>query len=235
MPEMEFVSFHTHTGYSYGDGFGGVRTHVERVAGLGMCALAFSEHGNVNSHVALERESAKVGIKPIYGIEAYFAPPETRAKFHIGLYAMDEEGYRNLNRIVTQSYIDAYQYPTVSWESLVKHNAGIVVLSGCADGLISSSLLGGKSLGEKRLQYSERDEKIALRRLRRFQRGFGERFYLEVQRFPKLPRTCILNPAFARFSRTTGIPLIATADVHYPYPYQNAMQRPLHAASRSSS
>lgn len=233
---MRFVSFHTHSTYSYGDGFGTVREHVERARNLGMTALGLSEHGNVNSHVALERECARVGIKPIFGLEAYFSPPKTQKKFHIGLYAMNEEGYQNLNKIVTQSYIDAYQYPTVSWESLVKNNAGVAAFSGCADSLISCTLLGGKSLGERRESFSDDDYENTRRKIQRFMDVFdGGRFFLEVQRFPGLGRTCTLNPAFARLSDDLGVPLIATADVHYPFGDDNEMQKVLHAARRSSS
>lgn len=234
-PKMRFVSFHTHTTYSYGDGFGTVHEHVQRVADLGMTALAVSEHGNVNSHVALERECRNAGIKPIFGLEAYFAPPEERRKFHITLFAMNEEGYRNLNKIVTQSYIDAYQYPTVTQENLKKNSRGIAAFSGCSDSLIACTLLGGKSLGDKRDTYSDDDYRRTRRKVEQFAELFDGRFYLEVQRFPALPRTCVLNPAFALISEKTGVPLIGTADVHYPFGNQNTMQKVLHAARRSGS
>ena len=232
---MEFVSFHTHTTTSYGDGFGTMAQHVARVASLGMTALGISEHGNVSSHAALERECRAAGIKPIFGIEAYFSPRDERRKTHIGLYAMNEEGYRNLNKIVTQSYLDFYQYPTVLWRNLVKHNAGIVVLSGCADSLISCTLLGGKFLGDKRDHIMPADITRTMRRIDGLHGVFGDRFYLEVQRFPGLERTCRLNPVLAQISRDTGIPIIATADVHYPFPRQNEMQRALHAAHRGGT
>ena len=235
---MEFVSFHTHTTTSYGDGFGTMPQHVSRVAELGMTALAVSEHGNVSSHAALEKECRKAKIKPIFGIEAYFSPTgarKTQRKTHLGLYAMNEEGYRNLNKIVTQSYRDFYQFPTVSWESLVKHNEGIAVLSGCADSFISCSLLGGKFLGDKRDSFSDKDYATTRARILRFADTFDGRFYLETQRFPDLARTCTLNPVFAEIGRSAGIPLIATADVHYPYPNQNEMQRALHAAHRGGT
>jgi DNA polymerase III subunit alpha len=232
---MRFVSFHSHTTFSYGDGFGTVADHVRRVSDLGMSALALSEHGNVNSHAALEQEARKAGIKPIFGCEVYFSPPKTRSKFHLTLFAKNEEGYRNLNKVITQSYLDAYQYPTVLWESLVKNNAGLVAFSGCSDSLISCTLLGGKSLGEKRDTFTEEQYDVAVRRVRRFQEIFQERFYLECQRFPELARTCTLNTAFATISQRTNVPLIATADVHYPYPRNNEMQKILHAARRSSS
>lgn len=234
-PSMDFVSFHTHTTYSYGDGFGPVAMHVERVAELGMSALGVSEHGHITSHPALESECRNANIKPIFGVEAYFSLPNTQAKFHITLFAMNEQGYRNLYKIVTQSYREFYQYPTVSWESLVANSEGIAAFSGCSDSLISCTLLGGKSLGPKRDTFSDEDFGLARRRIERFQRVFGENFYLEVQRFPGLPRTCVLNPAFARLSDLTGAPLIATADVHYPYPHQNEMQKILHAARRGST
>lgn len=235
MKPMRFVSFHTHTTFSYGDGFGSVHDHVQRVANLGMTALAVSEHGNVNSHAALERECRKAGIKPIFGVEAYFSPPKTKQKFHITLFAKDEEGYRNLNRIVTRSYIDAYQYPTVSWDNLVKHQRGIAAFSGCSDSLISCTLLGGKSIGDKRLEFSDEDYRKTKRRIEQFKDVFGENFYLEVQRFPGLERTRVLNPTFARLSEETGVWLIATADVHYPFGSDNEMQKVLHASRRSST
>ena len=235
---MQFVSMHTHTTYSYADGFGPVRMHVDRVADLGMRALGISEHGNVNSHPQLEQECRRRGIKPVFGIEAYLGPvgeQRTRRKYHITLFAQDEEGYRNLNRIVTQSYIDAHQFPTVSDKVLRKYAKGIVAFSGCSDSFISCSLLGGKLLGDKREVFTEKQYASTVRRAEWFNNIFEGRFYLEVQRFPGLNRTCTLNPTFARISADTGIPLIATADVHYPFPDQNDMQKTLHAARRGST
>lgn len=232
---MRFVSWHTHTTHSHGDGFGPVVMHVERVVELGMTAVAVSEHGNVNSHAALEQACREAGIKAHYGVEAYFSRPDERRKFHITLFAMNEQGYRNLNQIVTQSWMDFKQYPTVTWESLVKYNEGIVAFSGCADSVISCTLLGGKSFGEKRLEFDDRDYARCYRKIQRFANVFEGRFYLEVQRFPGLPRTRVLNPTFAQLSADTGIPLIATADVHYPFPWQNEMQKVLHASRRKSS
>lgn len=234
---MKFVSFHTHTTFSYADGFGTVAEHVDRVADLGMSALGISEHGNVNSHAALEREAKRVGIKPIFGMEAYFGPTgekTTRQKTHLGIYAMNEEGYHNLNKIVTQSYLDSYQWPTVSPATLKRYNKGIAVLSGCSDSLISCTLLGGKFLGPRKDPESGiEDESIkkADSRLQWFLDIFGtERFFIEVQRFPSLERTCALNETFAKLAKDTGISLIATADVHYPRPTDNGMQAVLHAA-----
>lgn len=232
---MDFVSFHTHTTFSYADGIGSPLVHGKRQVELGMRAGGLAEHGNVNSHPSWEQVGEQLGLRTHYGLEAYFAPPGTRQKFHLTLVAMNEEGYHNLNRIVTQSYYDFYQFPTVTWNTLETYNAGIAVLSGCADGLLSCTLLGGKSLGDKRDVFSEEDLRDADRRIRRFHDVFGSRFFLEVQRIPRLDRTRTLNPAFATLGAKHGIPLIATADVHYPYPQQNRLQATLHAARWNSA
>lgn len=235
MTERIYVPFHAHTGYSYGDGFGHPRLHVQRLKELEIKAWFVSEHGNTNSHVQVEQLCKEAGIKPGYGCEIYLAPAKTRSKFHLGVYAMNEEGYRNLAKIITQSYIDSYQFPTVHWEVLEKYSAGIAVLSGCSDSLLSCTLLGGKSLGEKRDDYTPDQYNDFRREAERFQDVFEDRFFLEVQRFPGLDRTCTLNPAYARLSQDTGIPLIATADIHYPYPEQNEIQKVLHAGRNKSS
>lgn len=233
---MRFVNCHLHTTFSTGDGYGKVRAHVERVAELGGSALAVTEHGNSSSHVQLEKECEKVGIKPLFGLEAYVAPPETRVKFHQTVIAETPEGYANLNAIIGKSYAEGfYQWPTIHPEWWTEYADGIISTSGCSDSHVSCALLGGKSLGEKRERASRADMDEAERVIRQYKEVFGDRYYLEVQRFPGLARTCVLNPAFAELSRRTGVPLVATADVHYPMPEENAMQRILHAAHRGGT
>lgn len=234
---MRYVSLHSHTTFSYGDGYGPVPEHVSRVHSLGMKALALTEHGNVSSWVSLENACAAIdfAVEPIFGIEAYYGKPEERRKTHICLLAMNSVGLQNINRIVSRSWQQFYQWPTVYWSDLKEFNEGIIVLSGCADSALSCILLGGKYFGDKRFEPSERDIQRARRGIERFQDVFGDRYYLEVQRFPGLERTCVLNQTLERLSATTGSPLCATSDVHYPYPEQNAIQRILHAAHRGGT
>jgi len=170
-------------------------------------------------------------------LEAYVAPENEKSKCHMILLAMDLEGLHNLNRLITLSWqtlgsTSKSKFPTIHPSMLRKYNRGLFALSGCADGPISCMLLGGKSFGDKRVEPRERDIQRARVGIERFQEVFGDRYYLEVQRFPGLERTRALNPAFERLSVTTGARLAATADVHYPYPDENKMQRILHAAHR---
>lgn len=242
---MRFVSLHTHTTFSYGDGYGPVPVHIDRVADLGMKAVGFTEHGNTSSHAQAEKAAKARGIQAMYGCELYVAPTDTgeangilktRKKCHQTVLAGTDEGYRNLNRIVSNSWKHGYfQWPTTSAKMLNDYRKGLFVLSGCSDSILSCTLLGGKEYGEKRLEYSEKDFKKAVRLIHKYQDMFGERYLLEVQRFPQLERTRILNPALAELSKVTGAKLVGTADVHYPFPHQNKMQPILHAASRGGT
>ncbi|QPX62608.1 DnaE-like DNA polymerase III [Arthrobacter phage Wollypog] len=230
---MKYVSLHSHSTYSYMDGFGLPEEHVTRVADLEMGALALTEHGNVSSHVKLEQAAQKAGIKPLFGLEAYTAPSTMREdknqrKWHMTMIAMNSTGYSNLMRMVTRSWSpeDNYRWPTVTGENLRDNQKGLIILSGCADSHLACTLLGGKGI-----EYG--DERKAEKLMLSYKRLLGDRYYLECQRFPRLERSRQINQKFEEWSRKYKIPLVATSDVHYPYPNQNEMQKILHAAGRN--
>lgn len=230
---MRYCSVHHHTTHSRGDGFGKVETHVELAASYGMQAMAVTEHGVVSSHVALEKAGDQFGVKGMYGLEAYVAPAGQLSKFHATVLAMNQQGYADLNALVGRTYAEGfYGRPTVQPEWWPEYSRGLIITSGCADSHLSCTLLGGKWLGDKRDRASRWDMDNAETLIRHYKEIFGDQYYLEVQRFPELARACTLNPAFAMLSKRTGVPLVATADVHYPYEDDNAMQRILHAAHR---
>lgn len=230
---MKYVSLHSHSTYSYMDGFGLPEEHVQRVADLEMGALALTEHGNVSSHVKLEQAAQKAGIKSIFGLEAYTAPATMREdknqrKWHMTMLASDMEGYSNLMRMVTRSWSpeDNYRWPTVTGQNLRDNQKGLIILSGCADSHLACTLLGGKGI-----EYG--DERKAEQLMLNYKRLLGDRYYLECQRFPRLERSRQINQKFEEWSKKHKIPLVATSDVHYPYPNQNEMQKILHAAGRN--
>lgn len=229
---MRFVSLHHHSTFSFMDGFRKPEDHVARSAELGMTAQALTEHGNVSSHVQLEKAALKYGIKPIFGLEAYTeVRHRSRRKFHLTILAMNEVGYRNLMKIVSRSWAEGfYQWPTVRAGMLKEHNDGLIVLSGCSDSLLACSLLGGKSIDP-----SEASWERAVRQAASFKDWLGDRFYLECQMFPELERTHSINAAYEGISAKLGIPLVGTADVHYPDPDDNEMQIILHAAGRGNN
>lgn len=225
---MKYVSLHTHSTYSYMDGFKMPEVHVERVAELGMKALALTEHGNVSSHVKLEQAALRHNIKPLFGLEAYTNAPKNARKWHLTMLAQDVRGYKNLMRIVTRSWTEGfYKWPTVHGDILQDHHKGLIVLSGCADSHLACTLLGGKGI-------EKGSKKAAEKLLLQYKRMLGDRYYLECQRFPGLERTCELNSIYREFSSRFDVPLVGTADVHYPLPEHSDMQRILHSAGRGS-
>jgi DNA polymerase-3 subunit alpha len=218
------------------DGYGMPDDHMARAAELGMTAQALTEHGNVSSHVKHEQAGEKYGVKPLYGCEIYTAPGRHLRKWHQTVLAETQEGYQNLNQLVTRAWSEGfYRFPTVSGEMLVDHHQGLILTSGCADSLLSCTLLGGKSNGDIRETITSEDMDNAEKVIRKFQDLLGkDNYFLEVQQFPGLARTRTLNPAFAELSARTGASLVATSDCHYPLPTDNEMQKILHAAGRGT-
>jgi Zierdtviridae DNA polymerase len=231
---MRFVNLHHHTTHSYGDGYGTPAQHVARAVELGYSAIAFTEHGNVSSHFQAEKAAVKAGIKPIFGIEAYCGPvgeDKQQFKNHLTIVAEDINGYRNLNRIVTQSYLDYYYHPTVSGSSLVSHSQGLIVLSGCSGSLLACTLIGGKGIPDP----GEPDRNAAAAVADRFKQIFKDSYFLEVQPFHELESTCKINPAYESIGRLLHIPLVVTHDVHYPRMEDAEMQAILHAVHRGKA
>lgn len=228
---MQFVSLHHHSTYSYLDGFGHPVEHMARAAELGMSAMALTEHGNVSSHPKLELAAEKTGVKPIFGAEFYCGGAEpTQRKNHLSVWAQDNEGYRNLLRMMTWAWTDGFYYePTITGPTLAKFHKGLVVASGCLGSLMATSLIGGKNIEPADASF-ERGLGVA----RRFKALLGDAYYLEVQAFPELKDTHRVNKMLAEISRILHIPLLATADVHYCLPAHSEMQTILHAVRPGS-
>src|SRR6185312_16400508 len=224
------VDLHLHNTFSFGDGFGTPEQHAARQAALGRSAMAWTDHGNVSAHPQAEKACKKHGVKPIFGLEGYTAlDPKDQRKYHLTMLAMNQTAYANLMRIVSESYRNFYYYPTISGELLSNHHEGLIILSGCADSLLACSLLGGKTIAPEDASW-----KRCQSQANAFKDLLGDRFYLETQAFPELPRTQAINTAYEKLGRKLGIQLAATQDVHYPMPDDNEMQVILHAAMRGA-
>src|SRR5437764_9364127 len=102
MSSRPFVHLHCHTHYSLLDGASKIPALVKRAKGLGMPALAVTDHGNLYGAVEFLREARAAALKPIIGLEAYVAPgkrtdrtpgtSEEKSSFHLTLLARNGEG-----------------------------------------------------------------------------------------------------------------------------------------------
>lgn len=225
---MRFVSLHHHSTYSFLDGFQLPEAHVRRATEIKMSGLAMTEHGNLFSHVKLEKAAEEQGVKPIFGSELYCGwtdeARQSQKKNHLTVIAKDAEGYNNLLTLTNRSWREGFYHdPTVDWSWLPEHQDGLVILSGCQGSALFTALVGGKHVPETEAGYSR-----ALRVARWMADRFQD-FYVEVQAFPELDKARRANPLLARIARAIHRPLVATMDCHYTAPEEGEVQQLLHA------
>ncbi len=206
-----FVHLHLHTEYSLLDGFTRIDRLFERVKSLGMDAVAITDHGVMFGVVDFYKAAKKAGIKGIIGCEVYVAP---RSRFdkeasvdksagHLVLLVKNETGYQNLIKLVSAGFTEGFYYkPRIDYDLLSKHTEGLIGLSACFAGDIQSMLYEGDIAGA---------EKLALRLKGMFAEGD---FYLELQDH-QMPEQKIINRRLIDLSKSVGLPLVATNDVHY--------------------
>lgn len=206
-----FVHLHLHTEYSLLDGFATIGPLMDRVQALGMKAVAITDHGTMFGVVDFYKEAKKRKIHPIIGCEVYTAPRgmtdkdpgRDKDQGHLVLLAKNNVGYQNLMKIVSQGYLKGFYYkPRIDYALLEKHAEGLICLSACLAGDIQQLLLSERYQEAKKLA-------VYLQQL------FGKNgFYLELQDHG-LEEQKIVNLELIRLSDETGIPLVATNDVHY--------------------
>jgi DNA polymerase-3 subunit alpha len=204
--EAPFVHLHVHSEYSILDGACRIPALAARAAELEMPAVTLTDHGSLAGAVELHREAKEQGIKPVVGCELYVTDDRRRQEkgyAHLTVLAESNEGYANLIRLSSLGYLEGYYYkPRVDWELLAQHAQGLVVLSGCLSGRVS------KALEESRPQDAAAD-------LDRLVQIFGrDSTYVEIQNAGLEPQKRI-NPQLAKLAEATGLPLVATGDVHY--------------------
>ena len=205
-PAPPFVHLHVHSEYSILDGACRIPALVEKAKRLEMPAVALTDHGSLAGAVELYREARREGVKPIVGCEVYVADDrrtQTKGYAHLTLLAETNEGYANLIKLCSLGFLEGYYYkPRVDWELLEGHAKGLVVLSGCLSGRVS------RALAEERPKDARDD-------LDRLQQIFGrDSTYVELQN-AGLAEQQAINPKLVALAEETGLPLVATGDVHY--------------------
>ena len=206
-----FAHLHVHTEYSLLDGACRIPALVARAKELGQQSLAITDHGVMYGVIDFYKECKKQGIRPVIGCEVYVAP-RTRfdkvhridtSPYHLVLLCKNAAGYQNLIAMVSKASIEGfYSKPRVDLELLRTYHEGLICLSACLAGQIPRRLL-------------ERDYDAAKETALLYRDIFGsENYYLEVQDHGILEQKQIL-PDLYRLSEETGIPLVATNDVHY--------------------
>jgi len=206
-----FVHLHLHTEYSLLDGAIRIRSLARRLKELGMTSCAITDHGVMYGAVDFFRIMKEEGIHPIIGCECYVAPRSRlnkegtadRDPYHLILLAKDNEGLKNLNRLVSAGFTEGFYYkPRIDRELIEKYHEGLIAMSACLAGEIASDIMND--------QFEE-----ARSAARWYDGIFGRgNYYLEMQS-NTIPAQARVNQHLIRISQETGIPLAATNDCHY--------------------
>ena len=213
MEHSRFVHLHCHSEYSLLDGANKIDRMFARVKALKQPALAMTDHGNMFGAIEFYREAHSHGIKPIIGCEIYVAPTSRFERKgvdkgpkeynnHLILLAMNNEGYRNLCKLVSLGYMEGFYYkPRIDKDLLKELNGGLIALSACLQGEVSQALSAG--IYEKAKGAVEQYASI-----------FGDRYYIEIQD-NKLAEQEKVNRLLVELAKEMSIPVVATNDCHY--------------------
>jgi len=208
----KFTHLHLHSHYSLLDGLPKIDEILDYIKSQGMDSVALTDHGVLYGAVEFYKKAKARGIKPIIGCEVYQAfekmeqkrPNIDNKRYHLILLVKNEEGYKNLVKLVTEAHLKGFYYkPRVDDDLLSEHSQGLIALSACLQGKIPQLILGKKI-------------KEAEKTAQRYQEIFGkDNFYLELQHHPGIPEQEKVNKVLISFSKKLNIPLVATNDCHY--------------------
>lgn len=236
MKAYRFVHLNVHSHYSIMDGCASIRELVDAAIKDRMPGIAITDNGNMFgmmeffdyvSRINIERkEKGKRPFKPIFGCELYVAKNGSKDKkgghkdlkgFHLTVLAKNLTGYKNLVKIVSNSWTDGfYGSPRTDRADLEKYHEGLIVLSGSAG-------------SEAFTKISKGDIKGLEETIRWYQQTFGEDYYLELHRCAdydlksNTPSDLMLeqqkvNAVLIQKAKECGVKVVATNDVHYVAP-----------------
>lgn len=211
-PLSPFIHLHTHSMYSLSDAIGDPEEIVLHAKSLGYDAIALTDHNAMYAAVEFYEAGKKHGVKPIIGVEMNVAPNKHTDKrpgidnhtTHITLIAETNEGYHNLLKLVSISFLDGFYYkPRIDKDLLRQYGKGIIALSGCLKGEISKALYSHDM---------ERAQKAAAE----YRDIFGDQhFYLELVHHPESPTQNEVNEQLRALAKNMNLSVVATRDVHY--------------------
>ncbi len=210
MSDSRFIHLHTHSHYSLLNALPTIDELVTRAKEYGMSALALTDNGNLYGAIEFYQACLEAKIKPILGIDAYLAPrtlldkePSDKPRARIVLLAQNNEGYKNLIQLVTDSYVKGFYYrPRLDRAHLEKYSDGIIAIIPSFAGETSHALKNGD--GEK-----------ARATLAWYQGVFKDRCYLEITHHPEMTGHMELMEKIKDLAKAENTPLVAAHDTYY--------------------
>jgi len=191
-----FVHLHVHSPYSFLDGASPVERLLQRAKGLGMTAMALTDHNCLTGAVRFYDKAREMSIKPIIGAEVDVEG------YHLTLLSQDLNGYSNLCHLLSEAHLSRpVNRPMATRDMLAKYSDGLIALSGCSRGEVPSLVAKGQS--------------AKAREVIDFYKGiYPGRFYIELVYHPSSTGKHLVH-RLVDLARETSTSVVATNDVHY--------------------
>ncbi|MGN0913537.1 MAG: DNA polymerase III subunit alpha [Alphaproteobacteria bacterium] len=214
MAEPKFVHLRVHTAYSLSEGAMHVPALIHKLHDQGIAAVAVTDTANMFGAKAFSKYAKDEGIKPVLGCQFYLRNPDaddllkskgrTIEPDKLVLLVQNEEGYHNIMKLMKIAYLDnsnSFEKPQVRMSDLRKLNAGIIALTGGAEGQIGRLILENRK--------NEAEE--CLKQLKEI---FGNRLYMEISRigYENENKT---EDSFLELAYKHNIPLVATNEAFF--------------------
>jgi len=215
----KFIHLHTHSHYSLLNALPQLKELVKTAKDLGMTSLALTDAGNMYGTIEFYQTCKKNDIKPIIGVDFYVASRTRNDKqggidnrrTRLVLLAKNETGYKNLIKLVTDSYFEGFYYkPRIDRELIEKYSDGIVCIMPHFSGETSQALKNGDT--EKAKNVVDWYKKI-----------YGaDNFFLEITHHPEIEGQLELKEKIIKLAKETKTQLVAAHDVYYLKPEDKA-------------
>ena len=229
----DFVHLHVHTYYSILDGQSSIKRLVDKAIGNGMRGMAITDHGDMfgikefHDYVGGinkgRKKEGKEPFVPIFGCEMYVSRygskslrrgKEDQSGYHLIVLAKNYQGYKNLIKLVSRSWVDGYYMrPRTDREDLERYHEGLIICSACIAGEVPKKILNGDIAGAREA-------------IEWYHRVFGDDYYLELQRHEvkdptiranreTFPLQQKANKVLIELAHEYGIKLICSNDAHF--------------------
>lgn len=209
--EADFIHLHVHSHYSLLNALPTSKELVNRAKQHNMPALALTDNGALYGAINFYKACAKEGVRPIIGLDAYLAP-RTRFDKDAGIdkprgrvvfLAKNNDGYKNLIKMVTESYVNGFYYkPRIDHSLIEEFRKDLFCI------IPSFS-------GEPVLALKDYNDEKAEASLDWYKSMFGDDLYLEITHHPEIADHEALQTKIIDLAKKTQTPLVAAHDVYY--------------------
>lgn len=228
---MSFTHLHVHSHYSLLQAVPKIGDIVKRAKTYGMTSVALTDNGNLYGAIEFYKECQSAGIKPILGVDFYVANRtrfdkegrlDTKRTRHL-LLAKNYEGYLNLVKLVTDSYIEGYYYkPRLDAELIEKFSKDLICIIPFLTSKVSEAL-------------KMDDEETALKELAWLRKVYGDdSVYYEVTRHSEIINDHQAEARVLNFIQKHKVPAVASNDVYYMDPEDKKARATMMAVQSSS-